>query len=453
MGRDLLQHCDFNESISRLGERLRTRTAKVGVIGLGYVGLPLAEAVASTGYPVLGFDIDPQKIEMIAQGKTYFRHFSGDRLKSMLKNKFSATTDFSRLHEMDVILVCVPTPITHHRDPDLTFVVATARTIAKSLRPGQLIVLESTTYPGTTTDLFGPILKETGLQNGVDFLLAYSPEREDPGNRQFSAAAIPKVVGADDEAARLAAGEFYGSVFSTIVSVSSTATAEAAKLTENIFRAVNIALVNELKTIFAEMGIDVWEVIEAAKSKPFGFMPFYPGPGLGGHCIPIDPYYLSWKAREYGVAARFIELAGEINTAMPIHVVEAISMALSNRLAKSLNKANVLLLGLAYKKNIDDIRESPAFRVMSLLHSRGALVKFYDPYVSIIPVTREYAEFAGQQTIEFSQESLVQFDCAVVVTDHDDVDYAMIERYLPIIVDTRNIFTRLSLPLTKVVKA
>jgi len=316
-----------------------------------------------------------------------------------------------------------------------------------------MIVLESTTYPGTTTEVVKPILEETGLRSGADFLLAYSPEREDPGNRDFSATAIPKVVGGDGETALRVAEAFYGSVFSSVVPVSSTATAEATKLTENIFRAVNIALVNELKFIFAEMGVDVWEVIEAAKSKPFGFMPFYPGPGLGGHCIPIDPFYLSWKAREYGIAARFIELAGEINTSVPLRVIDIISMALSSRLSKSINGAAILLLGVAYKRNIDDVRESPALRIMSLLEARGAEVRFFDPYVAVIPPTREHPEFTGRRTIEVSGETLSDFDCAVVVTDHEDVDYALIERCVPLVVDTRNEFARLDLPLKKIVKA
>ena len=441
------------EAISRLNERLADRRAVVGVIGLGYVGLPLAEAAVLKGYSVLGIDIDPQKIETIRQGQTYLRHFGAPRLKKMLEGNFACTSDFSTLKTVDVIIICVPTPLTRQRGPDLSFVVATARSIAQSLRPGHLIVLESTTYPGTTTEVLKPILEETGLRSGVDFLLAYSPEREDPGNRDFSAAAIPKVVGGDGESALRAAEKFYGSVFSSVVPVSSTATAEATKLTENIFRAVNIALVNELKVIFAAMGVDIWEVIEAAKTKPFGFMPFYPGPGLGGHCIPIDPFYLSWKAREYDVAARFIELAGEINTAMPLRVIESISAALSNKLGKSVNGANVLLLGVAYKKNIDDVRESPAFRMMSLLEERGAHVCFFDPYVSVIPPTREHPEFSGRNAIELNRQALSDFDCAVVVTDHDDIDYALIERILPVIVDTRNVFARLDLPLTKIVKA
>jgi UDP-N-acetyl-D-glucosamine dehydrogenase len=351
-------------SIEAFEARIRTRTSRVGVIGLGYVGLPLACAAAAAGFTVLGFDIDGPKVEGLNQGQSPLKHIPSAPIRRLLEQgRFSATGDFSQIAEVEVILICVPTPLTRHREPDLGYVERTVETIRPHLQPDQLLILESTTYPGTTTELIRPLIAAAGFRPGENLFLAYSPEREDPGNAEFDTARIPKVVGGDGETALRLALAFYDQFVARTVPVSSTATAEAVKLTENIFRAVNIALVNELKVVYGAMGIDIWEVIEAAKSKPFGYMPFYPGPGLGGHCIPIDPFYLTWKARAYGISTRFIELAGEVNTAMPHLVVERLRDALDQRFEKPLSGASILVLGVAYKKNIDDIRESPALRV------------------------------------------------------------------------------------------
>lgn len=339
---------------------------------------------------------------------------------------------------MDAILICVPTPLTRFREPDLQFVISTGEAIATHLRPGQLVVLESTTWPGTTDEVLKPILEAGGLRSGDDFFLAYSPEREDPGNPDHGATTVPKVVGGDGDAALRLVTTLYGQVVGDIVPVSSAATAEAVKLTENIFRAVNIALANELKLVYDRMGIDVWEVIDAAKTKPFGYMPFYPGPGLGGHCIPIDPFYLTWKAREYGLSTRFIELAGEINTDMPRHVVRRLADALDARAGKGLNGARILLVGLAYKKNVDDTRESPALTIIELLEERGAAVDYYDPYVAEIPMTREHAPLAGRRSVEWNPTALSDYDAAFICTDHDDVNYAELVAHSRLVVDTRN---------------
>jgi UDP-N-acetyl-D-glucosamine dehydrogenase len=349
-----------------------------------------------------------------------------------------ATSDFARLSTCDAILICVPTPLTRHREPDISYVVETGRNIARHLRRGQLVVLESTTYPGTTAQDLLPVLEHSGLRSGRDFYLAYSPEREDPGNPQYNTRKIPKVVGGQGRAARDLAATLYGQVVAGIVPVSSTDTAEAVKLTENIFRAVNIALVNELKVIFSRMGIDIWEVIEAAKSKPFGYMPFYPGPGLGGHCIPIDPFYLTWKAREFGVSTRFIELAGEVNQAMPDYVVNALAESLDQRFAKRLNGARILLLGLAYKKNVDDMRESPALRLIELLEQRRAVVDYYDPFIPSIPRTREHPNLAGRRSVKWNPRSFTRYNAAVICTDHDEVDYGALVRQSRLVVDSRN---------------
>ncbi|SFA92156.1 UDP-N-acetyl-D-glucosamine dehydrogenase [Rhizobium sp. NFR07] len=430
------------------------RTARAGVVGLGYVGLPLAMAFARAGFPVTGFDIDPSKIEHIEHRESYIEAVPEDVLKTECEaGRFSATCDFDRLSECDIIAICVPTPLTAHRDPDLSYVAKTAEAIAKTLRPGQLIVLESTTYPGTTDEIVKPILEKTGLKSGVDFFLGYSPEREDPGNRQFQTATIPKVVAGDGGAAAALMQAFYGATVSAVVPVSTTATAEAVKLTENIFRAVNIALVNELKLVYDAMGIDVWEVIDAAKSKPFGYMPFYPGPGLGGHCIPIDPFYLTWKSREFEVPTRFIELAGEINTAMPHHIVTRLAEALDIRSGKALSRSKVLLIGLAYKKNVPDIRESPSLRLMELIERRGGAAAYFDPYVTEIPSTREYAELKGRRSLAWDLEAIRSFDAVVIATDHDNVDYEAIARIAPVIVDTRNVFARKGIESNAIVKA
>ncbi|RUX16926.1 nucleotide sugar dehydrogenase, partial [Mesorhizobium sp. M2A.F.Ca.ET.037.01.1.1] len=383
---------DASRSIyDHLLNRISTRAAQVGVIGLGYVGLPLAVAVARAGFPVSGFDIEAHKVESLNNGQSYIEAVTSTALAGQVASgRFRATADFAELAVCEVIIICVPTPLTKNREPDLSFVRNTAGTIAKHLRPGQLVVLESTTYPGTTDDVIKPILEETGLRSKIDFFLGFSPEREDPGNRSFEVATIPKVVAGDGIEAATLVQAFYHGVVKTVVPVSTTATAEAVKLTENIFRSVNIALVNELKVVLGAMGIDIWEVIEAAKSKPFGYMPFYPGPGLGGHCVPIDPFYLTWKAREYELPTRFIELAAEINTAMPRHVVDELAKALDQRCGKALSRSRILIVGLAYKKNVPDIRESPSLRLIELIEDWGGKAEFHDPHVIEIPTTREH---------------------------------------------------------------
>ena len=438
----------------RLLNRISTRTAQVGVIGLGYVGLPLSVAIARAGFPVSGFDIEARKVESLNSGQSYIEAVTSTALAGhVASGRFRATADFAELAVCDVIIICVPTPLTKHREPDLSFVRNTAGTIAKHLRLGQLIVLESTTYPGTTDDVIKPILEETGLQSKTDFFLGFSPEREDPGNRSFEVATIPKVVAGDGVEAATLVQAFYQSVVKTVVPVSSTATAEAVKLTENIFRSVNIALVNELKVVLGAMGIDIWEVIEAAKSKPFGYMPFYPGPGLGGHCVPIDPFYLTWKAREYELPTRFIELAAEINTAMPRHVVDELAKALDRRCGKALSRSRVLIIGLAYKKNVPDIRESPSLRLIELIEEWGGKAEFHDPHVTEIPTTREHMAIKGRRSIELTEAALKDFDAVVVATDHDAIDYQTIADHALLIVDTRNVFGRLGLARETVVKA
>jgi UDP-N-acetyl-D-glucosamine dehydrogenase len=423
--------------------RFNERRAQIGVIGLGYVGLPLLRTAAQKGFTALGFDIDQVKVGLINAGNSYLHHIGSASLAALrATRRLEATADFSRLASCDAIILCVPTPLTRQREPDLGFIVSTAKTIATYLRPDQLIVLESTTYPGTTREVMRPILERSGLRSGSDFFLAYSPEREDPGNTDFSTGDIPKVVGGDGSQALRLAVALYDQLVVRTVPVGSLEAAEAVKLTENIFRSVNIALVNELKIVFEAMGIDVWEVIEAAKTKPFGYMPFYPGPGLGGHCIPIDPFYLTWKAREFDIATRFIELAGEINTSMPRRVVDKTVTALSEHSARALNGARVLILGVAYKKNVDDTRESPALRIMELLEHGGAVVDFHDPFLATIPSTREYPQFAGRQSMSLSAQTLAQTDVAVICTDHDDVDYACLVERCSLIVDTRNACAR-----------
>ena len=434
-------------------ERLGSRSAVIGIIGLGYVGLPLAATVARAGFVVLGFDKDPLKIESINAGTSYIKHIdSADIAELVRRRRLSGESDLSRLGKVDVVILCLPTPLTAQREPDLSFVRASTELVASYLRRGQLVVLESTTYPGTTTEVVRPILERTGLKSGSDFFLAYSPEREDPGNARYSTSAIPKVVGGDGpEALRLACA-FYDLVVVRTVPVSSLRTAEAVKITENIFRSVNIALVNELKVVFDAMGVDVWEVIEAAKSKPFGFMPFYPGPGLGGHCVPIDPFYLTWKAREFGVVTRFVELAGEINTAMPQWVVNKTIDALNER-SKALRGSRLIVCGVAYKKNVDDMRESPALSIMRLLEKRGAAVSFHDPFVSVIPRTREYGGFYGRKSTPLTEEVLSRCDGAIICTDHDDVDYRQIVAWSPLVIDTRNVCNRLGITGGNVVRA
>ncbi|MBL8707421.1 MAG: nucleotide sugar dehydrogenase [Rhodospirillales bacterium] len=422
-----------------LKAKLVNKKARIGVIGLGYVGLPLIEAFNDKGFDTLGCDIDPGRVKGLNAGKSPIKIIADSRVKAMVASgRFTATTDFARLKTCDAIIVCVPTPLTRHREPDISYVVDTGRTIARHLRRGQLVVLESTTYPGTTIEDLKPVLEASGLKSGKGFFLAYSPEREDPGNPHYGTRVIPKVVGGDGKTARALAVAMYGQVVVSTVPVSSTQTAEAVKLTENIFRSVNIALVNELKVIFTKMGIDIWEVIEAAKSKPFGYMPFYPGPGLGGHCIPIDPFYLTWKAREFNVATRFIELAGEVNHAMPEYVINVLADALDRRFAKGLNGARVLLVGMAYKKNVDDIRESPAFKLMELLQERQATVDYYDPFVPVIPKTREHGALAGIRSIKWNKRGFARYDAALICTDHDKVDYATLVEGSRLVIDSRN---------------
>jgi UDP-N-acetyl-D-glucosamine dehydrogenase len=440
--------------VASLIDRFKAHQATIGVIGLGYVGLPLGCAMGRKGFNVLGFDIDPAKVEQINAGRSYLSHIDARVIAGLNgSGHLTATADFRRLAECDAIILCVPTPLTRQREPDLTFVIRTTESILPHLRQGQLVVLESTTYPGTTRDVMRPILERGGLKSGRDFFLAYSPEREDPGNASFSTATIPKVVGGDGPEALSLASALYGEVVTRTVPVSSLEAAEAVKLTENIFRSVNIALVNELKVVFEAMGIDVWEVIEAAKSKPFGYMPFYPGPGLGGHCIPIDPFYLTWKAREFDVATRFVELAGEINTAMPVRVVARALEALSERAGRAAKGSRMLVLGVAYKKNVDDTRESPAFKIMELLEKRGAQVEFHDPMVAEIPMTREHPEFAGRRSVPLTRDVVAGFDAAIICTDHDAVDYVNLVAWSRLVIDTRNVCARTGATAGHVVKA
>jgi UDP-N-acetyl-D-glucosamine dehydrogenase len=442
------------KAIDQIIKDVETKKSVIGIVGLGYVGLPLALAAAMAGFRTLGFDIDSEKIDAVHSGKSYLKHISPASIQeATATGLLSATTDFSRLDEADAVIICVPTPLTQNRDPDLTYVVKTTQAVAKELRKGQLVALESTTWPGTTVEVVKPILDASGLVCGTDYYLAFSPEREDPGNAQFTTRTIPKVVGADDEASLRYAVAVYERIISTVTPVSSTRVAEAAKLTENIFRAVNIALVNELKVVYDAMGIDVWEVIEAAKTKPFGYMPFYPGPGLGGHCIPIDPFYLTWKAREYEISTKFIELAGEVNTSMPRYVVEKLARYIDAKLHKGLTAAKILIVGIAYKKNIDDMRESPALRIIELLEARGAEVSFYDPYVPVIPATREHANLTGRKTVSWESIASQGFTAALITTDHDSIDYDTLRKIVPLVVDTRNIYARNSITGDNITKA
>lgn len=425
--------------VATLLDRIATRAATVGVIGLGYVGLPLAAAAARAGFRVTGFDIDPDKPRAIAAGASYIDAVAPADLRALTASgHLVATTDFAGLAACDVIVICVPTPLTKQREPDLSYVTGTTRQIAAALRPGQIVVLESTTWPGTTEGPVRDILQGGGLRSGTDFFLGFSPEREDPGNRTHTTATIPKVTaGHGPDAGRLIAA-FYGTVVQRVVPVSTPATAEAVKITENIFRAVNIALVNELKVIYDAMGIDVWEVIEAAATKPFGYMPFYPGPGLGGHCIPIDPFYLAWKAREYDLSTRFVELAGEINARMPHHVVDRLAQAL-DRQGRTLHGARILIVGLAYKKNVPDIRESPSLKLIELIEARGARAAFHDPHLPAIPRTREYGALMGRASTPLAD--LAAFDAVLIATDHDAVDYARLAQ-ARLVIDTRNAMAR-----------
>jgi UDP-N-acetyl-D-glucosamine dehydrogenase len=437
----------------RKPEYFKGAQLKVGIIGCGYVGLPLGLRFAEAGHRVTGFDTDPVKIEKLNRGESYIQHIPVNKIRQYVASRhFAATNDFSRIADMDAVLICVPTPLDERREPDLSYVRNTALAIAPNLQRGQLIVLESTTYPGTTEELVLPILERGGLRcpvaNGpgaedvaTDYFLAFSPEREDPGNKQFGLAQIPKVVGGTNPPSGRAAAALYAQVVARVVPVSSTRAAEMVKLMENIFRCVNIAMVNELKLLTQRMGIDIWEVIDAASTKPFGFMPFYPGPGLGGHCIPVDPYYLSWKAKEFDFSTRFIELAGEINTAMPYHVVESVSEALNKR-RKALNGSKILVLGVAYKKDVDDLRESPSLKLIELLNDRGATVDYNDPYFAQLHKMRHY-DYSQKRSVPLDPKTLASYDCVLIATDHSSYDYASIVEAAQLVVDTRNATRRL----------
>jgi UDP-N-acetyl-D-glucosamine dehydrogenase len=417
--------------------KIKNKSANIAVIGLGYVGLPLVIEFCRAGFKVTGFDVDKEKIALLKQGKSYIKHIDASILAGKFQDSFQPTGDFSQLTKMDCIIICVPTPLNKNREPDMRYVFSTTRSIAENMGKGQLIILESTTYPGTTDGDMRKILEEKGLRAGVDFHLAFSPEREDPNNRDFSVKTIPKVVGGYTPQCLEAAVALYSHIVERTVPVSSTRVAESAKLLENIYRSVNIALVNELKVLFDKMGIDVWEVIAAASTKPFGYQAFYPGPGLGGHCIPIDPFYLTWKAREYEFVTRFIELAGEINTNMPDYVVSKVVEALNNA-GKSVKGTKILLLGLAYKANVDDDRESPSYRLLEKLEEMGALVSYNDPYIPTIRLTREYAKFAGRKSAEITKE----YDLILIATAHDEYSKIDLAAFGIPIVDTRNVIKK-----------
>ena len=427
---------------------------KIAVVGLGYVGLPLALQFARSCVSVVGIDVDARKVQLLNNGESYIKHIEPSAIGELVTSgKFSASTDFSRIEGVEAVIICVPTPLTRNREPDISFVIGTGKTIARHLAKGTLVVLESTTYPGTTDEELRVVLEEESqMKAGVDFHLAFSPEREDPANEQSKLKKIPKVIGGYTPTCLDRAMRLYSKAIDTLVPVSSCRVAEATKLLENIFRSVNIALVNELKLVYGAMGIDIWEVVEAAKTKPFGFMPFYPGPGLGGHCIPIDPFYLTWKAREYGKHTRFIELAGEINTAMPKYVVDRVIAALNSR-RKALNGSRILILGLAYKPNVDDERESPSYALMELLIERGAKVEYYDPYVPVIRPTREHSQFAGKKCAAWDRTTIENFDVVLIATNHSSVPYHELAEWAHCIVDTRNAMAGVSVAHGKVWKA
>ena len=432
-------------------ERVEKKDIVVGVLGLGYVGLPLAREFATAGLRVVGFDIDENKVRVLNTGRSIIKHVPHEQVRRMVKTgRFRATSDMAQLRKVDAVLVCVPTPLTENREPDVQFIVSSSETIAKYLRPGQLIVLESTTYPGTTRELMAPILERGGLKAGRDFHLAYSPEREDPGNKDFTTKTIPKVVGGLTKKCRDMACRLYGAAIVRTVPVSSLEAAEAAKILENVYRCVNIAMVNELKVVFDRMGIDIWEVISAASTKPFGFKAFYPGPGLGGHCIPIDPFYLTWKARQYGMPTRFIELAGEINTSMPHYVVARTIEALNER-RKSLKGSKVLVLGLAYKKDIDDLRESPSIELIELLRQKGAKVDYNDPYIPRTHKQRQHD--LKMSSRKLSATMLAGYDVVLISTDHSAYDYKWIVKHAKLVVDARNATAGVRGAGRKVVKA
>jgi len=442
------------KNINQIKTAFENKSAKIGVIGLGYVGLPLVMTFIDKNFQVYGFDIDETKINALINGESYIKHIaSRNIIKYIVNEQFKPTSDFSKISLVDAVLICVPTPLNKNQEPDLSYIVSTGELIAPYLQTNQLIVLESTTYPGTSTEVLKPILEKNGLRSGKDLFLAYSPEREDPGNPKFGTASIPKIVGGDGDNARELACAIYNQIVVNTVPVSSMEVAEAVKLTENIFRAVNIAMINELKIIYDKMGIDIWEVIEAAKSKPFGYMPFYPGPGLGGHCIPIDPFYLAYRAKQFGQKTKFIELAGKINTQMPNYVIEVLESSLQAKFDKEIKGAKILIMGLAYKKNVDDTRESPAFVLLELLKARGATVAYFDPFVPSIPETREHAAHAGQKSIDWSAEELAKYDAALICTDHDGINYEELVAKSKLVIDTRNATASINNKLGKIIKA
>jgi len=425
-------------SYGQLAELIKTKKAVIGVIGLGYVGLPLVRAFTGAGFSCLGFDVDETKVERLKAGQSYIKHIDSAGLQRLIQErKFEPTSDLNRLKEADCIIICVPTPLNESRDPDLSYIEGTAQAIARTLRPGQLVVLESTTHPTTTRTNVLPVLEATGMRCGTDYFLAFSPEREDPGNPQFQAATIPKVVGGFDDKSGDLACAMYGHAIVKVVRASTMEVAEACKILENTYRAVNIALVNELKVLYDKLGIDVWEVIEAAKTKPFGFQAFYPGPGLGGHCIPIDPFYLTWLARKHGEQTRFIELAGEINTHMPHYVISRLAEFL-NEARKPINGSRVAILGVAYKKDIDDPRESPSFELLKLLRSRGAVLTYNDPHVPALPKMRHYPDLPAMDSQPLTPEYLAAQDCVLIATDHSGYDYDFIVQHSQLVLDTRN---------------
>jgi UDP-N-acetyl-D-glucosamine dehydrogenase len=432
-------------------KKIANKKALLGIIGMGYVGLPLALTFAEKGSSVIGFDIDEQKIPILNSGRSYIKHIESSRIKEQVtKGNFKSTSDFSLLSNCECIIICVPTPLNEHREPDVSFIENSGKTIAKFIKKGQLIILESSTYPGTTEEILLPLFAKSGFDVGTDFFLAFSPEREDPGNEKFSTGTIPKIVGGVTSNCLEVTCALYNQAITQTVPVSSPKVAEAAKLLENIYRSVNIALVNELKIVFDRMSIDVWEVIDAAKTKPFGFTPFYPGPGLGGHCIPIDPFYLTWKAREYEINTKFIELAGEINTFQPYYVVQR-AIEILNENGRSIKNSKILLLGVSYKKNIDDMRESPSLKLIELLSLKGAIIEYSDPYISMLPHTRKYKY--DLKSIPLESEIIRKYDLVLLATDHDSFDYQKIAEDSSIIIDTRNVFARKGIVSNKIHKA
>ena len=430
--------------IDELEKKIKDKKAKIGIIGMGYVGIPLGLEFAGTGFSVTGFDNDSARVKDINSGKQVIKHIPAKSMKEFVKkNNGSSTNKFSETGNMDCLIICVPTPLDVHEQPDMSYIESASKEIGKNLKKGQLIVLESTTYPGTTREIVKPILEKSKLKAGKDFFLAYSPEREDPGNKEFSVSAIPKVMGGLTDDCLQLTSDLYKNIVSETVEVSSLETAEATKLMENIFRAVNIAMVNELKLVFGRMGVNIWEVIDAAKTKPFGFMPFYPGPGMGGHCIPIDPFYLSWKAKEYNTETKFIELAGEINRKMTEHIAHRIGRALNDD-KKSIRGSKILIVGVAYKKDIDDVRESPALRIMDLLKHKGGKINYHDPYVENV---------SSLKNLDLTKNTIEEQDAIVITTDHTSIDYPALGKYAKLIVDTRNIMATVKNPKARVIRA